>query len=122
MKILLIGYCVPYVFLGVLFDCLKGSMTVYLIALAMMMILFIMSLVAKKSWAFLLGNVVSGAISYGLSFLFLKAEKWSWYTKPFTPQTLIIIEAVLILVVQVVIWIIVKRIRKKKNKKEEAAA
>lgn len=114
-------YLVPFVFLGVLVDCLKGTMTVYWIALGIMAILFVVALVTKKSLFAFVGNVVSAAISYGLSLVFLKAEDWSHYTKPFTPQSLIIIEAALILIVQIVLWVIVKRIKKKRNKKNEEA-
>ena len=115
-------YFIPFVFLGTLVDCLKGTMTGYWIALGGMMILFVISMFTKKSLIALIGNVVSAAISYGLSLVFLKAEEWSHYTKPFTPQSLIIGIAILLLIVQIALWVMVKKVKKNKEKKHEEKA
>lgn len=111
-----IGYCIPFTFIGLLIDCLKGKLTGYWFMLAGILVLFIVAMLLKKTWVAFVGNVVSAAISYGLSLIFLKPEDWTYYIVIMTPQGMILTMAALLLAVQVILWSSFKKRGIKKNK------
>ena len=116
--ILAIGYCLPLAFAAVFMDWARGQITYYWFFVGFMLALFFIAFVEKKLWLSIIGNVVSAAVSYGLSLLFMKPEKWAEYSKLFTPQSWIITVSVLVAVLQIVFWILIRWIAKKRKNKE----
>ena len=116
--ILAIGYCLPLAFAAAFMDWARGQITYYWFYVGFMLALFFIAFVEKKLWLSIIGNVVSAAVSYGLSLLFMKPEKWAEYSKLFTPQSWIITVSVLVAVLQIVFWILIRWIAKKRKNKE----
>ena len=117
--ILAIGYCLPLAFAAVFMDWAKGQITYYWFFVGFMLALFFIALVEKKLWITIIGNVLSAAVSYGLSLLFMKPERWAEYSKLFTPQSWIITVSVLLAVLQLVFWILIRGLAKRKKNKEK---
>ena len=116
--ILAIGYCMPVAFAAVFMDWAKGQITYYWFYVGFMLALFFIAFVEKKLWLSIIGNLVSGAASYGLSLLFMKPEKWAEYSKLFTPQSWIITVSVLVAVLQIVFWMLIRWVAKRRKNKE----
>lgn len=108
MILLLIGYCVPFSFLAMYGDVTFGSMWLYVLLVLGYGLLCWLSIRFRSLSTLLLGNVISGGISAGCVAAF-QTEKWSWYFKPFTPMTMVILISVVAFVVQLTIWLAINR-------------
>ena len=118
--ILAIGYCIPVAFIAVLMDWANENIVFYWFMFSLMLALFFIAFVAKKTWLAMVGNVVSTAISYGLSLVFMKSETWMSYSKIYTPQGWIITISVVVLLIQILTWLLIKWIAKRKKVKASA--
>ena len=107
--ILLLGYCVPFVFLAMNEDATVGTLWFYLIMIVGFGVLSFISAKSKNIWIVFVGNVLSFVSSCIFAWNF-QTPKWEYYFKPFLPNTLIIFETVIAFVIQIKIAI---RIRKK---------
>ena len=112
--ILLLGYCVPFVFLAMNEDATVGTLWFYLIMIIGFGILSYASAKTKNSWIVVIGNILSFASSCIFAWNF-QTPKWEYYFKPFLPNQLIVFETVIALVIQIVISISIVR----KNKEVE---
>ena len=112
--LLLLGYCVPFVFLAMNEDATVGTLWFYLIMIIGFGILSYASAKTKNSWIVVIGNILSFASSCIFASNF-QTPKWEYYFKPFLPNQLIVFETVIALVIQIVISISIVR----KNKEVE---
>ena len=110
--ILLLCYCIPFVFLAMNEDVISGTLWFYLVMIVGLGALCIVSVKSNNSWIVIVGNILSVASSCIFTYFF-RNEKWGWYFKPFTPYQCIIFEAVFAFVIQMVIFFMLKE---KKNK------
>lgn len=117
--ILAVGYCLPIAFAAVFMDWAKGQITFYWFYVAFMLSLFFIAFVEKKLWLAVLGNVVSAAVSYGVSLLFMKPEKWAEYSKLHTPQSWIITVSVIMLLLQILFWALIRWVAKRRKKQDD---
>ena len=112
--LLLLGYCVPFVFLAMNEDATVGTLWFYLIMIIGFGILSYASAKTKNSWIVVVGNILSFTSSCIFAWNF-QTPKWEYYFKPFLPNQLIVFETVIALVIQIVISISIVR----KNKEVE---
>ena len=112
--LLLLGYCVPFVFLAMNEDATVGTLWFYLIMIIGFGALCYGSAKTKNSWIVVIGNNLSFASSCIFAWNF-QTPKWEYYFKPFLPNQLIVFETVIALVIQIVISISIVR----KNKEVE---
>ena len=112
--LLLLGYCVPFIFLAMNEDATVGTLWFYLIMIIGFGILSYASAKTKNSWIVVIGNILSFASSCIFAWNF-QTPKWEYYFKPFLPNQLIVFETVIALVIQIVISISIVR----KNKEVE---
>lgn len=112
--LLLLGYCVPFVFLAMNEDATVGTLWFYLIMIIGFGILSYASAKTKNSWIVVIGNILSFTSSCIFAWNF-QTPKWEYYFKPFLPNQLIVFETVIALVIQIVISISIVR----KNKEVE---
>ena len=102
-KILLIlAYCVPFVFLAMNEDALYGSLWFYLVMILGFCTLSYVCAKTENKWIIAVGNILSFASSCIFAWI-LKTEKWEYYFKPFLPNQLIIFETVIASLVQLII-------------------
>lgn len=97
--ILVIGYCVPYVFLALNGDADKGTMLFYGIMILCFGGLCWLGIKTKNGLVVLIGNGLSCLSSY-LFLLQYQTEKWGWYFKPFTGISLMVTVSVIGLLIQ----------------------
>ena len=102
--LLLLGYCVPFVFLAMNEDATVGTLWFYLIMIIGFGILSYASAKTKNSWIVVFGNILSFASSCIFAWNF-QTPKWEYYFKPFLPNTLIIFETVVAFLIQIAIVI-----------------
>ncbi len=111
--ILLLFYCIPFVFLAMNEDAATGTLWFYIIMTAGFVTLCYGSIKSKNSWIVTAGNILSFISSCIFTFFF-KSEKWDWYFKPFTPYQIIIFETLLAFAIQIIF--IMYNARKKEKK------
>lgn len=97
--LILLGCCVPYAFLSIYEDAMSGSMYMYIVMLICVAALSIISAIKRVPAITYAGIMFSGVISTFFTGIFLKAEEWAYYFKPFTPQTWVIILTLILLFV-----------------------
>lgn len=97
--ILILGYCLPFVFLAMNEDATTGTLWFYLIMIAGFGALCFGSIKTKSLWIVFWGNILS-FISSCIFAWFLRTEKWEYYFKPFLPNQLIIFETVIAFAIQ----------------------
>lgn len=103
IKILLIlGYCIPFVFLAMNEDAQKGTLWFYLVMLIGFGVLCFGSIRTKNTWIVTVGNVLSFLSSCIFAWHF-QTEKWEYYFKPFLPNQLIIFETLLVFAIQIIV-------------------
>ena len=98
--LLLLGYCVPFVFLAMNEDATVGTLWFYLIMIIGFGILSYASAKTKNSWIVVVGNILSFISSCIFAWNF-QTPKWEYYFKPFLPNTLIIFETVIAFLIQI---------------------
>ena len=102
--ILLLFYCIPFVFLAMNEDATVGTLWFYLIMIIGFGILSYASAKTKNSWIVVVGNILSFISSCVFAWNF-QTEKWEYYFKPFLPNTLIIFETVIASLIQIMVGI-----------------
>ena len=100
--ILILLYCIPYVFLAMNEDALRGTLWFYLVMILSFSVLSYFCAKIKSPHIVAVGNILS-FVSSCLFAWFFKTEKWEWYFKPFLPNQLIIFESLIILIIHIVI-------------------
>lgn len=113
--LLILGYCIPFVFLAMNEDATFGTLWFYLIMAVGFSCLSYVSAKSKNTWIIVIGNILS-FVSTCLFAWYFQTEKWEYYFKPFLPNQLIIIETAIAAVVQI---IIAKTIAKKHKEDEK---
>ncbi|MBO5452370.1 MAG: hypothetical protein J6A69_00170 [Clostridia bacterium] len=113
--LLILGYCIPFVFLAMNEDATFGTLWFYLIMAVGFSYLSYVSAKSKNTWIIVIGNILS-FVSTCLFAWYFQTEKWEYYFKPFLPNQLIIFETVIAVVVQI---IIAKTIAKKYKEGEK---
>ena len=86
--ILLMGYCIPYVFLCLYGDAVWGTGLVYAVAVAAMVILCLFACKMQQIKFVVIGNVISFAVSE-LFVLLFALEKLNYYFKPLSVHMLV---------------------------------
>ena len=114
--LLLLGYCVPIVFLAMNEDATVGTLWFYLIMIIGFGILSYASAKTKNSWIVVIDNILSFASSCIFAWNF-QTPKWEYYFKPFLPNTLIIFETVIAFLIQIIF--VISIIKKNKHKEGE---
>lgn len=100
--ILLLFYCVPFVFLAMNEDVMRGTLWFYLVMIVGFGALCYGSAKTKNSWIVVIGNILSFISSCSFAWIF-RTEKWGYYFKPFLPNQLIIIETVVAIIIQLIV-------------------
>ena len=98
--ILLLFYCIPFVFLAMNEDATVGTLWFYLIMIIGFGALCYGSAKTKNSWIVVIGNILSFASSCIFAWNF-QTPKWEYYFKPFLPNQLIIFETVIAFLIQI---------------------
>ena len=102
--LLLLGYCIPFVFLAMNEDATVGTLWFYLIMIIGFYVLCYFSAKTKNSWIVIVGNILSFLSSCIFAWNF-QTEKWEYYFKPFLPNQLIIFETVIAVIIQLIVSI-----------------
>ena len=97
---LLFIYCTPFVFLAMNEDATVGTLWFYLVMIIGFGILSYASVLAKSLWIVVVGNILSFVSTCIFAWNF-HPQKWEYYFKPFTPNTLIILESVIAFLIQI---------------------
>ena len=98
-----LGYCVPYIFLAMNEDAVRGTLWFYLITIAAFSLLTAAAVKCRGITALICGNAVSCLLSLAFAALF-QTEKWLWYFKPFGPYSLIIALSAVMLLLQLIYY------------------
>lgn len=99
--ILILAYCIPFVFLAMNEDATVGTLWFYLVMIVGFGLLCFCSIKTKNYLVVVVGNVLS-FISSCIFAWFFQTEKWEYYFKPFLPNQLIIFETVLVFIIQII--------------------
>ena len=99
---LILAYCVPFVFLAMNEDAMFGSLWFYLVMISGFCTLAYVCTKTKNNWIIAVGNIFSFASSCIFAWNF-QTEKWEYYFKPFLPNQLIIFETAIAVLIQAVI-------------------
>ncbi len=99
--ILILVYCLPFVFFAMNEDVIAGTLWFYLIMIVGFSTLCFASIKTGNSWIVFAGNILSFISSCIFAWIF-KTEKWEYYFKPFLPNQLIIFETVIAFVIQII--------------------
>ncbi|ELU5588342.1 hypothetical protein SCB17_002828 [Clostridium perfringens] len=114
--LLLIGYCVPFVFLSVNADATFGTMMLYGVMIASFSLLCLVALKTNNIAILYIGNALSFASSYTFAKLF-RLELMEHYFKPFTSHSLILIISIFIIIFYTIIILIYIEKKKQSNSK-----
>ncbi len=106
--VLILGYCIPFVFLAMNEDATSGTLWFYLVMMAGFGLLCFGSIKLKSGWIVIVGNLLSFVSSCAFAWIF-QTEKWEYYFKPFLPNQLIIFETVIAFIIQIIFVISNKR-------------
>ena len=86
--LLLLGYCVPYVFLAMQGDITYNTMSFYLFLVLGLSVLLFFVIKYKEYSLLIIGNLLSFITSF--TFMqFYYTELWDWYYKPFSASMFI---------------------------------
>ena len=99
--LLILGYCLPFVFLAMNEDATTGTLWFYLVMIIGFSVLCFGCIKTKNSSIVVVGNILSFVSSCIFAWLF-QTEKWEYYFKPFLPNQLIIFETILAFLIQII--------------------
>lgn len=99
--LLLLGYCLPFVFFAMNEDATTGTLWFYLIMIAGFGTLCFVSIKTKNYLIVVVGNILS-FVSSCIFAWFFQTEKWEYYFKPFLPNQLIIFETIIVFLIQII--------------------
>ena len=97
---LLLCYCIPFVFLAMSEDATTGTLWFYLIMILGFTALCYTCIKPKNYSIVIVGNIAS-FISSCIFALNFHTDKWEYYFKPFLPHQLIIFETVIAIIIQI---------------------
>ena len=97
--LLLIAYCVPYAFLSINGDANYGTMMFYGVMVVAFFLLCLVSIKTNNISIIFLGNILS-FVSSSISLMFGDLEAMSWYFKPFTAQSLLMVISIVVTIIQ----------------------
>lgn len=97
--ILLVGYCIPYIFLCLYGDAVWGTGLVYGAAAAAMGLLCVFACKMQQIKMVVIGNIISFAVSE-LCIMLFALEKFNYYFKPFSAHMLVGICTVIGILIQ----------------------
>ncbi|WP_440897594.1 hypothetical protein ACS127_06420 [Amphibacillus sp. Q70] len=97
--LMLLAYCVPYVYLAMRGDYNSGTMMFYGLMIVCLGLLLWLAIKTKNVSVLIVGNVLTFSSSY---FFILQNQKDDWWTyfKPFSPIGLLVSITIIILVIQ----------------------
>lgn len=98
---LLLGYCIPYVFLAMNEDAVTGTPYFYFVIILCFGVLCCLSIKTKNKSIVVYGNILSFISSCFFAWFF-QTEKWEWYFKPFLPNQLIVFETLIAFMIQMI--------------------
>ncbi len=105
---ILLVYCIPYVFLGMYVDFIFGRVLMYILALAIMTALSIYCKKTSRIFIAIGGNALTFLTSY-LFTAWLATENWSYYFKAFPATLSTIYFSLIMLLIQVTVLVVTKR-------------
>ena len=105
--LLLIAYCVPYAFLSINGDANYGTMMFYGVMVVAFFLLCFVSVKTNNIASIFIGNILSFVFS-SISLMFGDLEAMSWYFKPFTAQSLLMVISIVVMIIQVSVVVIYK--------------
>lgn len=97
--LLCIGYSIPYGFFAMHGDVVSGTMLFYGVMIVCFAVLCYFSTKTANIKSLVVGNILSYFSSYGFM-LGYQTEEWSWYFKPFTAHSLLVVLSVAALFLQ----------------------
>ncbi len=106
--LIILFYCVPYVFLSMNGDAAMGTMWFYALMLVAYSVLCFISVKMRNYVLVAMGNVLSLVSSLFCRNLF-RTEKWDWFFKPFTDVELMVAISVIAFIVQSIVFFCKKR-------------
>ncbi len=109
---LILGYCVPFVFLAMNEDATTGTLWFYLIMIIGFGSLCFGCIKIKSPLIVVIGNILSFISTCIFAWVF-KTEKWEYYFKPFLPNQLIVFESTFTFLIQI-IFVIHYKIKRQK--------
>lgn len=116
--LLILGYCLPFVFLAMNEDVTTGTLWFYLIMIVGFSALCFASIKTKNSSIVFVGNILSFVSSCIFAWLF-QTEKWEYYFKPFLPNQLIIFETIIVFLIQIIFVVYCARKSNRNNENKE---
>ena len=105
--LLLIAYCVPYAFLSINGDANYGTMMFYGVMVVAFFLLCLVSIKTNNIANIFIGNILS-FVSSSISLMFGDLEAMSWYFKPFTVQSLLMVISIVVMIIQVSALVVYK--------------
>ena len=105
--LLLIAYCVPYAFLSINGDANYGTMMFYGVMVGAFFLLCLVSIKTNNIANIFIGNILS-FVSSSISLMFGDLEAMSWYFKPFTAQSLLMVISIVVMIIQVSALVVYK--------------
>lgn len=108
--LLLLGWCIPYGFLGMYGDITFRTVLLYGLAALVPALLCACAAQLDSRWLPVAGTLLSHAASAFL--LHGQAGRWNWYFKPFTPSGMLRLLSAAMMLVQLAVW---TRVRKKRG-------
>ena len=103
---ILLLYCVPYVFLGMLGDYAANTLLLYILMVAALLTLLLYCMKTERKLIAMIGNLLS-VLSSGLFTRAFATEAWSFYFKAYSPMVRTMWFCGIVLVIQaVILWIV----------------
>lgn len=116
-RLMLLFYCIPFVFLAMYGDALSGSMMFYGVMLAGFSLLCGIAFMTNNTNVLITGNLFSFFSSAIFTLIYLPGSEWNWYFKPLTPILLLILITAILFSIQYTIIKLSNKIMKRKQSK-----
>ncbi len=119
MKKIVIGilivclYCFPFVYFSMYQDFEYGSMRGYLLMIMGTFLLAFFGIMYSSLTPLILGNIVSGIVSFYFNSHMMGVERWNFYFKPFPPSMLLVIVIILNLIPQFLAMLLANKVKNK---------
>ena len=112
--LILLLYCIPYVYLSMHNDFASHSMLMYGIMLISVSILAGVSGYLRNWVTVILGNIASISVSYYLNSKMVSVSSWEGYFVPLFSVRLLVLVSCLIAILQFIFYRVGKKIKQKK--------
>ncbi|WP_316569403.1 hypothetical protein [Neobacillus sp. YIM B06451] len=99
---ILIAYCFPFGYFAMYQDYKDGSMLGYLLLILGPAILAFISKLKGYPFLILIGNLLSAGVSFYFSNQMAGVDRWGYYFKPFTANSLLLTVSLISLIPQVI--------------------